>query len=357
MAAPPPLIEPPPAAGFRGHPLFSLENLYRAYRRCRRGKRRTHNALAFERALEDNLCALREALESGSYRPGGFVAFLLEKPKRREIFAADFRDRVVHYVLAGHLEPRWERRFIHDSYACRKGKGTLNAVERLRSFVRKVTANGTRAAWYLQLDVKSFFVSVDRTILCRRLLTDEHDPAVRWLTSLVLFQAPTQKCRFRGAQRSDFESLPPGKSLFQAPEHRGLPIGNLTSQFWANVYLDELDQFVKHRLKARFYARYCDDMALLSVKRAELEGWERRIRGFLAERLGLELNQRRRLRPVSDGIDFLGFIVRADYLLVRRRVVSALRERLGRAEAELLRLGLSMPGAGRGVFPWLLAAV
>ena len=150
---------------WHGHPLFSLENIYRAYRRCRRRKRATCNALLFEQDLEENLLALHEELNSGTYAPGRSIAFLVKKPKQREIFAADFRDRVVHYLLAGYLEPAWEARFIHDSYACRKGKGTHKGVERLKGFTRKVTANGSRPAWYLQLDVRGYFVTLDRNIL------------------------------------------------------------------------------------------------------------------------------------------------------------------------------------------------
>ena len=146
--------------------------------------------------------------------------------------------------------------------------------------------------------------------------------------------------------------MPKQKSLFHAPPEKGLPIGNLTSQFWANVYLDALDQFVKHRLKARWYVRYCDDMVLLSAEREELAGWLTEIEDFLRHQLRLELNERTKLRPVSDGIDFLGYIVRPDYLLVRRRVVGNLRERLGRAEARLLGAGMRVGGDGRAVFPW-----
>ena len=122
------------------HPLFTTENIYRAYRRCRKNKRRTVNAMRFEQNMEENFVALHEELTTGTYRPGRSMAFLVEKPKRREIFAADFRDRVVHHILVSHLEPEWERRFIHDSYACRKEKGTHKGVERLRDFTRKVTA-------------------------------------------------------------------------------------------------------------------------------------------------------------------------------------------------------------------------
>lgn len=353
VLAPPNLIESsPPEGGWSGHPLFSLENIYRAYLKCRRRKRGTHNALRFEQRLEDNLVALHRELEDGTYRPGRFLAFLLDKPKRREIFAADFRDRVVHHVLVGHLEPDWERRFIHDSFACRKGKGTLAGVERLRSFTRKTTANGTRRAFYLQLDIRSFFMALDRRVLWQRLASKDRDPAVLWLMHLILFQDPTANCRLRGARQADFDRLPQQKSLFQAPPERGLPIGNLTSQFWANVYLDALDQFVKHGLKARYYVRYCDDMVLLSTSRNELAAWQARIEGFLRDELHLEVNDRTKLRPVSDGIDFLGYIVRPDYLLVRRRVVGNLRERLQQAETSLLRAGMTVAVNSRSVFPW-----
>ena len=350
---------------FKHHPLFTLENIYRAYCQCRKHKRGTVNAMKFEQNLEENLVALHEKLTSGRYQLGRSIAFLIEKPKRREIFAADFRDRVVHHVLVGYLEPRWERRFIHDSYACRKGKGTCpvlgrtgqvqgthKGVERLRSFTRKVTANGTRRAWYLQLDIRGFFVAIDRDILYQRLAAKETDPAVLWLIRMLLFYEPTENCLMRRAQRADFEQLPAHKTLFKAAPNCGLPIGNLTSQFFANVYLDALDQFVKHQLKARCYLRYCDDFVLLSEDRAVLERQEAQIRGFLFNELRLTLNDRRRLRPVSDGIDFLGYIVRPDYLLVRRRVVGACFERLARAENALIQQGLTMDDEARWVYPW-----
>lgn len=346
------MSEGPFAISILAQDLFSLENLYRAYRRCRRRKRNTLNALRFEQNLEENLVALHEELTAGTYRPGRTIAFLVKKPKRREIFAADFRDRVVHHVLVGYLEPRWERRFIHDSYACRKGKGTHKGVERLRSFTRKVTANGTRRAWYLQLDVRGFFTNIDRRILYARLAAKEDDPAVLWLIRVLLFDDPTAHCLLRRARRADFEALPAHKTLFKAAPGCGLPIGNLTSQFFANVYLDALDQFVKHHLKARYYLRYCDDIVLLSTERAELEQWAAAIEAFLADVLHLTLNDRRRLRPVSDGIDFLGYIVRPDYVLVRRRVVGACYTRLARAEAVLVQQGLRIDAPDRPVYPW-----
>jgi RNA-directed DNA polymerase len=337
---------------FEGHPLFSLENVYRAYRRCRRRKRGTLNALRFEANLEENLVALHEELSSGTYRPGRSMAFLVEKPKRREIFAADFRDRVVHHVLVGHLEPGWERRFIHDSYACRAGKGTHAGVERLRTFLRQATANNTRRAWYLQLDVRGYFITLSRDILFERIAAKERDAAVLWLARLLIFHEPTADCLLRGAKRSDFERLPEHKTLFKAAPRCGLPIGNLTSQFFANVYLDALDQFVKHTLRAGHYVRYCDDLVLISQDKSELERWEAQIEGFVGERLGLRLNSRRKLRPVADGVDFLGYVIRPDYVLVRKRVVSALRSRLMETEGKLKALGMAEYEDGHSVFVW-----
>ena len=361
---------------FKDHPLFSLENIYRAYRQCRKHKRGTVNAMRFEQNLEENLVALHEELTTGSYRPGRSIAFLIEKPKRREIFAADFRDRVVHHVLVGYLEPRWERRFIHDSYACRKGKGTHKGVERLRAFTRKATANGTRRAWYLQLDIRGFFIGIDRNILYERLAAKETDPVVLWLIRTLVFHEPTENCLiqiktpgvsakcfsyqrnpgFRITSKtpgvSAFEQLPAHKTLFKAAPNCGLPIGNLTSQFFANVYLDALDQFVKHHLKACYYVRYCDDFVLLSEHRAVLERQEAEIKEFLSQELRLILNDRRRLRPIANGIDFLGYIVRPDYLLVRKRVVGACFERLARAEKALIQQGLRMDAEARPVYPW-----
>lgn len=335
---------------FADHPLFTLENIYRAYRQCRKHKRGTVNALRFEQNLEENLVFLHEELTGGSYQPGRSVAFLLEKPKRREIFAADFRDRVVHHVLVGHLEPRWEQRFIHDSYACRKGKGTHKGVDRLQTFTRKVTANSTRRAWYLQLDVRGFFINIDRNILYQRLAPKERDPAVLWLLRTLIFYEPTDDCLIKAKTAGDFAQLPAHKTLFKAAPGCGLPIGNLTSQFFANVYLDALDQFVKHQLKARYYIRYCDDFVLLSTDRAELERWKAEIKIFLSDELHLTLNDRVRLRPVSDGIDFLGYIVRPKYRLVRRRVVGACCERLSRAEEILHQKGLRLGECPS--YPW-----
>jgi RNA-directed DNA polymerase len=340
--------------------LFSPASVHAAYRKCRRRKRGTVNAQRFEADLENQIFSLSESLRAGTYRPGRSVVFLVEKPKRREIFAADFRDRVVHHLLVGHLEPHWEKRFIFDSHACRTGKGVHLAVQRAQTFTRSVTANGTRPAFYLQLDIHGFFMNIDRRILFERLVRHEHHPLVQDLIRRIVFHDPRAACIFRNCRMEDCLTLPPHKSLFQAKPWCGLPIGNLTSQFFANVYLDALDQFVKHTLRCRYYLRYCDDFVLMDERAERLMEWKNAIEAFLRDTLRLALNPKGggvspaeagstnsrwqgsfgdaskcKLRPIRNGLDFLGYIIRPDYLLVRRRVVGNLKQRLHAMEGRL----------------------
>lgn len=215
---------------------------------------------------------------------------------------------------------------------------------RLQTFLRQVTANGTRPAWYLQLDIRNFFMSIDKDRLFVMLAKKMTDPDAVWLSRVLVFHDCTSNYVMKG-DADLFDRLPPHKTLFACPPGKGLPIGNLNSQFFANVYLNALDQFVKHTLKCRWYLRYCDDFVLLATDPAQLREWRARIEVFLRETLLLELNpNRERLRPVNDGVDFLGYIVRRDYLLVRRRVVGHLRERLLRYERRMV---LDGPGYRR----------
>ncbi len=319
--------------------MFSFENIYRQYLLCRKNKRNTVNALRFESRHEKNLLALKHALENRTYRPSRSVCFIATRPKLREIFAADFKDRIVHHILVDYLERIWEPVFIHDSYACRKDKGVHKGVLRLQQFVRKATSNGTRPAFYIQLDIKNYFMSIDKEILFSLISSRVKDEDILWLARVLIFHDCTKNYSFKGDPRL-LKSIPPHKTLFHTPKNKGLPIGNLNSQFFANVYLNGLDQFIKHRLKCRYYLRYCDDFVLVSQDRNQLLKWREDIVQYLRHELKLELNQKRqRLQPVTNGIDFLGYVTRNDYLLVRRRVVNNLRSRLRKYEALLVKQG------------------
>jgi retron-type reverse transcriptase len=290
------------------------------------------NALKFEINAEENILRLEKELKAKTYRPSRSILFFVKKPKSREIFAADFRDRVVHHILVGCLEPILEKVFIHDSYPCRKGKGTHRAVIRLQSFIRKVSKNGNVRAYYLQLDIKSFFINIDKEILFGLIKRKTKNKDILWLAEVIIFHDCTKNYILRD-EVNLFNKLRWEKSLFGKGNKTGIPIGNLTSQFFANVYLNELDQFVKHRLRCPYYIRYTDDFVLLDNSRERLAKWMEEISRFLESELRLKLNPRQtKLQPVSNGIDFVGYIVRRDYILVRRRVVNNMDRKFRRFE-------------------------
>ncbi len=330
---------------------FDFAALYRAWQACRRGKRGTRKAQRYEMDLLDKLVDTAQALQTRSWHPSRASRFVTLHPKPREILAADFGDRVVHHLLVPWFEKHFEPVFIHDSFANRHGKGTHAAVDRLQAFTRSYPTH--QPGWYLQLDVANFFHSINRRKLfgllsdrierdLRRPLTDarhaDADSAqdMLHLARVLLTGNPALNADYRG-NTAHLKRVPAHKQLINAAPETGLPIGNLTSQFFANVYLNELDQFVKHHLKVTHYLRYVDDFVLLHDDPSVLESWRSLIASFLHERLGLGLRDAGRLASIGNGIDFLGYIVRPDYRLVRQRVVGHMDERLGRHEKRILR--------------------
>ena len=304
--------------------IFSFANIYKCYLQCRRNKRSTINALRFEMAAEENITKLERELKYKTYRPSRSILFAARKPKLREIFAADFRDRVVHHILVDYLERIWEKIFIYDSYACREDKGTHMAVKRLQSFIRKSTKNGKVRIYYLQLDIKDFFTSIDKRILFSIIKRKISDPNVLWLAETIIFWDCTKSYILKDST-GIIDEVPYNKSLFGKDNLRGLPIGNLTSQFFANIYMNELDQFCKHTLKTKYYVRYVDDFIILDPDKEKLLKMQTEIETFLKDKLILKLHPiRRKLLPVSNGIDFLGYIIRRKYILVRNRVINNL---------------------------------
>jgi len=311
---------------------MTISHLLRAYYSCRKNKRRQLVAIRYETTAENRLTSLLRLLQSRTYQPAPSSCFVVTYPKLREIFAANFKDRVTHHLLINAIEPDFESRFIFDSYACRKDKGTHQAVKRLQSFLRKVTQNQTRDACYLQLDIQSFFTSIDKetlySILVKYVTKNRNSSHLLWLAHLIIFNNPTHDCRIKGDTKL-LAQIPAHKSLFQTPQAKGLPIGNLTSQFFANVYLNELDQFVKRELKVKYYLRYVDDLVLLSRHPQQLIEWRQAINQFLHDYLSLQLHPAKdRTGSVYSGIDWLGYIVKPDYVLCRRRVVANLKSKL-----------------------------
>ncbi len=305
-----------------------FQTLLSAYKQCQKNKRLKTSSAKFEINLEKELISLEADLKSKTYNPGRFSVFVVTEPKVREIFAAEFRDRVIHHIIVNHIQPVFEPKFIYDSFANRKNKGTHLAVKRLQIFARKITKNGNQKAFYLQADIKNFFPSINHNILFNLIKKHIHNKEILDLTKLIIFHDCTQN-PIRKGHPSLFQKVPPQKSLFFTPKGQGLPIGNSTSQFFANVYLNELDQYVKHSLKCKFYVRYVDDFVILDINREKLEEILQKINVFLLEKLALELHPNKcKIEVISKGIDALGYVIKPDYLIVRKRVIKTLKRKL-----------------------------
>lgn len=303
------------------HADFSFEELTQAYFDCRATKRNTGSALRFEIDLEANLIRLDRELREGTYTPGRSICFVVTHPKPREVWAAEFRDRIVHHLLYNRISARFHDRFIHDSCACIPERGTLFAAQRLERKARSITENWRHHAWYLKADLANFFVSINKHTL--RSLIARHVPEPWWmhLVDIVLFHDPRQNFELRGSPQL-LEKVPAHKRLANQPSHLGLPIGNLSSQFFANIYLNELDQFCKHQLRARHYIRYVDDFVILHRDPKTLSSMLRDIESFLPARLQVELNPKKTIiQPAPRGIDFVGQVIRPWRRTTRRKTV------------------------------------
>jgi len=301
--------------------MFSFKSIYRAYKSCIKNKRNTLNAQQFEALLIENLCSLQVCLENRSYKITRSICFLTHSPKLREVFASDFKDIVVHHVLVEKIESYYEKKFIYDLYSNRKNRGTHSGVKRAQKFALRY-----KDRYFLQLDIKGFFYNLDKNILFKQFFKDINKSDLKdkkdilWLANKIIYHDCAKNYLFKG-DKTKLALLPPHKTLFKIPKHKGLPIGNLTSQFFANVYMNKFDHFVKRELKIKGYLRYVDDFVLFSNSKEKLKSDKKRIEAYLKEELSLELREDFKLKKTTQGLDFLGYIIRPHYLLVRNRVV------------------------------------
>jgi len=321
--------------------LVSTENIEAAAREALKGKRSGHAGARFFAHWETETVRLAQELRDGSYRPGPYHYFTIKEPKERVVAAAPFRDRVVHHALVRVIEPLFEPRFIEDSFACRKGKGTHAAMRRALHFAK-------RHPWALKCDIRRYFPSIDHDLLRARLARVIGDREVLGLIDQIL-----QSHRERTERR-----WPVGGSLLEARDHAlGLPIGNLTSQFFANVYLDGFDHFVKQTLRVKGYVRYVDDFILFGSSRAEIRHLGSLVRDHLRGLL-LEIHpdKYRALRSAS-GVDFAGFVVRADgRVKVRSASVRRFQKRYRRLRREVDRGQASITELSQSVVAWVAHA-
>lgn len=311
--------------------------LHVAYIDARRGKRQKPYQKRFENNAEENLLLLCDELWSRNYLPGPSTCFIITDPKTREVFAAQFRDRIVHHLYYNYVHEMLERTFIADSYSCIKGRGTHYGISRLEKHIRKESQNYTEPCYVLKMDIRGYFMHINRqrlldiTLASLRHMSAHRvakDESVRWrdlvdmvfleyLSRVIIMTNPIEGCRMRG-NPLEWKDLPPEKSLFHSEPGCGLPIGNLTSQLFSNVYLNVLDQYAKSQLHCRHYGRYVDDFYVVSADRERLRYISNELTSFLKESLLLEVNKDKSIvYDVSFGVAFLGA-----FLKPHRRYVS-----------------------------------
>ena len=275
--------------------IISLANLFIAWKEFKRGKTKKPDVQKFEMFLEDNLFNLQQELKQKTYKHSNYTSFYISDPKLRHIHKAQVRDRVVHHAVYRILYPIFDKSLIYDSYSCRDGKGTHGAVLRLESFARKASENYTKICYCLKCDIKKFFDSIDHQILLDLIKQKIIDKDTLWLLEEIV-------------------------KSFGKDAKKGLPLGNLTSQLFANIYLDELDKFIKHLLKVKFYLRYTDDFIIAHQDKYYLKGLTPEIKEFLRQDLKLDLHPEKiMIRKLRQGIDFLGYVALPHYRVLRTK--------------------------------------
>ncbi len=305
-----------------------LLDLFSAYYDARKNKRNTINQLQFEIDYEKHIIKLYEQIISYNYKLKRSICFVVNQPVKREIFAADFADRVVHHFIYNYIMPIFDPLFINDSYSCRTGKGTHYGIKRINHFIRSCSRNYKQDCYILKLDIKGYFMGINKELLYNKvkqtLISKKEKcnfdlPLILYLIEKTVFNDSTENCYVKG-KRSNWEGLPKSKSLFHVSKNCGLPIGNLTSQLFGNVYLNDLDHFVKKQLKIKYYGRYVDDFILIHPDKDYLKLCISHIRNYLKEQLYLELHPDKiYLQHFSKGVKYLGAVIKPHRIYIANR--------------------------------------
>jgi retron-type reverse transcriptase len=311
-----------------------LEDLFKAYYDARKNKRNTVNQMRFEVNFEREIFSLCDDILNRTYVLRPSICFVVEKPVKREVFAADFRDRVIHHLIFNYINPILEPQFIDDSYSCRIGRGTLFGIHRVADFIRSCSENYTKDCYILKLDIRGYFMNIDKPILSKQLtemMKKKEEvyaklPApqpdwdmVQYLIDKVIYHDPRTCCIIKG-KLSDWDGLPTTKSLLHNPTDRGLPIGNLTSQLFSNVYLNVFDRYIQNELGMQYYGRYVDDFVVIDSSNDRLKQLIRHANQFLNNELKLELHPLKvYLQHYSKGVQFLGSYIKPNRIYVAER--------------------------------------
>ncbi len=307
-------------------PPISLEDVFAAYYECRKNKRRTINALKFEMNLEEKLVQLWRELNDGTYQIGKSIAFIVKRPVKREVFAADFRDRIVHHLVIRKLWPILNKAISPHSYSCRPGMGTLYGIRQVYNYVKKCSNNYTQDCYVLKLDIRAFFMHIRHDKLYQMLahLIRVHyfgpdKEIILRVVKQIITNRPQNNCIIKGSY-SDWRDLPKAKSLFYAKRGQGLPIGNLSSQIFANFYLNAFDSFVAGGVNG-MYGRYVDDMILIHKNKHCLMTMLTKVKQYLKSRYNLILHPKKiRLQHYNKGFGFIGAFLLPGRMYAGRRL-------------------------------------
>lgn len=307
--------------------------VFQSYIDCRQNKRSTPSALAFQSSLAANIRELTHELNSGTYEIGQSRCFVVMTPKPREVWAASFRDRIVHHLIYNRIQENFTKSFSAGSCACILGRGTLYGSKRLERMIRSGSENWSKRLYYLKMDISNFFVSIQKDILEAQLIKRIQCDWTRALTLQVLHHDPTSNYVISG-NAANLAYVPAHKSLFNAPPFMGLPIGNLSSQFFANVYMNVIDQFVEHKIRPRGYVRYVDDFILVDRDIELLKAAKDEIEQHLWQELNLVANPTKtELNTVYSGVDFVGRIIKPHRTIPRATLSKNAYQKLRRGEA------------------------
>jgi retron-type reverse transcriptase len=304
-----------------------LEDLFSAYYKARKNKRHKKDQLAFEENFESSLMLLHKQITQRTFKPEHYIAFVSKTPVIREVFAPSFRDRVVHHLLYSYLSEIFESDFINDSYSCRVGKGTLYGVRRVQDMIYNCSHGYTTNCYVLKLDISGYFYSINKQILyemctkrMQRFFNKRKYDLVNYLLKRILFHDVTHNA-VRVGNIANWKLLPPSRSLFHCAKHKGLPIGNLTSQLFSNIYMNGFDHFIQRDLNIKHYGRYVDDFIVVHKDKAFLSKLIETSANYLKHHLGLTLHPNKiYLQHYSKGVAFLGGYIKPYRIYIGKRV-------------------------------------
>jgi retron-type reverse transcriptase len=277
--------------------------------------------------MEDNLLVIQDGMQTGTHTLGPYRKLWVYVPKKRLVMALPYPDRIVQWAIYQYLNPVYDKLFIEDSYACRKDKGSHKAAKRLQYWMRQIDRKPVNNWYVLKLDISKYFYRVNHEKLLQILARRVKDPEMMaFIRGVVNSRAePFGLPRGKGPTE-----VAPGEWLYDC----GMPIGNLTSQLFANIYLNELDQYCKHKLKIHYYIRYMDDIIVIAPDKETLNRWKAEIQRFLQEELLLDLNEKTSIRPMRQGVEFVGVRIWPTHMKLRKSTVGRLKREVRKIAAQ-----------------------